>query len=196
MYGTHTGRIGLKIFNGCKHITLNNFFCDGVPAGNSEFGAFTAFDTGNTGTQADAKTYRFNFQHAGTGGDFIEQHQKGYTQRADSFTSRESEVTLTDNTVHSFKLGPQNETRGLIAIAATGGDTSGLVWVNVSSGGAASKLLASDGTGVLNVATGALTGTTGTDSKFTISAHTDGKVYIENRVGFATKFSYTILSAF
>lgn len=33
------------------------------------------------------------------------------------------------------------------------------------------------------VATGALAGTTGTDGKTTISAHTDGKIYIENRRG-------------
>lgn len=35
----------------------------------------------------------------------------------------------------------------------------------------------------VNVATGALAGTTGTDAKFTISAHTDGKIYLENRRG-------------
>lgn len=34
-----------------------------------------------------------------------------------------------------------------------------------------------------NSTTGALTGTTGTDTKFTVSAHTDGKLYFENRRG-------------
>jgi len=33
------------------------------------------------------------------------------------------------------------------------------------------------------VTTGALTGSTGTDGKTTISAHTDGKIYVENRIG-------------
>lgn len=33
------------------------------------------------------------------------------------------------------------------------------------------------------VTTGALTGATGTDGNFTVSAHTDGKIYIENRRG-------------
>lgn len=33
------------------------------------------------------------------------------------------------------------------------------------------------------VTTGALTGTTGTDTNLTVSAHTDGKLYIENRRG-------------
>jgi hypothetical protein len=31
--------------------------------------------------------------------------------------------------------------------------------------------------------TGALTGTTGSDGKFTVSVHTDGKIYLENRRG-------------
>jgi hypothetical protein len=33
------------------------------------------------------------------------------------------------------------------------------------------------------LATGALTGTTGADGKFTISVHTDHKIYMENRLG-------------
>lgn len=41
-------------------------------------------------------------------------------------------------------------------------------------------------------ATGILTGTTGTDGKFTISAHTDGKIYIENRTGSTVSFSYLV----
>jgi hypothetical protein len=34
-----------------------------------------------------------------------------------------------------------------------------------------------------NVTTGVLAGTTGTDGKMTVSAHTNGKLYIENRLG-------------
>jgi len=36
---------------------------------------------------------------------------------------------------------------------------------------------------VVKVTTGVLTGTTGTDGFFTVSCHTDGKVYLENRLG-------------
>lgn len=39
------------------------------------------------------------------------------------------------------------------------------------------------GSADIETRTGALSGTTGTDGKITISAHTDGKVYIENRLG-------------
>lgn len=42
------------------------------------------------------------------------------------------------------------------------------------------------------VTTGALTGTTGTDTKLTVSAHTDGLIYIENRRGSAKTVSYAI----
>jgi hypothetical protein len=42
--------------------------------------------------------------------------------------------------------------------------------------------IASGGAGV-EVTTGALSGTTGTDGKLTISTHTDQKIYIENRTG-------------
>lgn len=44
-----------------------------------------------------------------------------------------------------------------------------------------------------NVTTGALSGTTGTDAKVTLSAHTDGKLYLENRFGSALPIRYTIL---
>lgn len=43
-------------------------------------------------------------------------------------------------------------------------------------------------------ATGALSGTTGTDTKVTVSAHTDGKIYIENRSGGQQSFAWQILA--
>jgi hypothetical protein len=42
------------------------------------------------------------------------------------------------------------------------------------------------------VTTGTLSGTTGTDTKFTVSAHTDGKLYFENRTG-GTRTVYVLL---
>lgn len=46
----------------------------------------------------------------------------------------------------------------------------------------------------VNVATGALAGTTGTDGKFTVSAHTDGKIYFENRRGGAVYLRWNLFS--
>ena len=42
--------------------------------------------------------------------------------------------------------------------------------------------------------TGAKTGTTGTDGKVTVSAHTDGKIYIENRSGGALPCAWQIVA--
>lgn len=46
---------------------------------------------------------------------------------------------------------------------------------------------------VMNIATGALNGTTSTDTKINISAHTDGRVYIENRSGSNQNMYWTIM---
>jgi hypothetical protein len=44
----------------------------------------------------------------------------------------------------------------------------------------------------VDVGIGALTGTTGTDGKMTVSVYTDGKLYIENRTGLQRNFGYKI----
>lgn len=44
-----------------------------------------------------------------------------------------------------------------------------------------------------NISTGVLTGTTGTDTKFTVSVHTDGKIYLENRRGGSRVWMVSIL---
>ena len=49
------------------------------------------------------------------------------------------------------------------------------------------------GSSTFEVTTGALTGTTGTDAKFTISPHSDGKIYVENRLGATRTFSLTMI---
>lgn len=43
------------------------------------------------------------------------------------------------------------------------------------------------------ITTGALTGTTGTPGKFTVSVHTDGKIYFENRRGVAISLYYAVM---
>lgn len=45
-----------------------------------------------------------------------------------------------------------------------------------------------------NVTTGVLAGTTGTDVKYTVSAHTDGKIYLENRKGASRTATITFLT--
>lgn len=43
------------------------------------------------------------------------------------------------------------------------------------------------------VANGVLAGTTGADGKITIAGHSDGKIYIENRIGGSRPITYTVL---
>ncbi len=83
--------------------------------------------------------------------------------------------------------------------------TSGFVFVHTSNGDANNRLIAqycTSGTALMssvnigttyNTATGTLAGTTGTDTKITVSAHTDGKIYIENRSGATATINVTIL---
>lgn len=45
-----------------------------------------------------------------------------------------------------------------------------------------------------DVTTGALTGTTGVNGNVTVSAHTDGNIYVENRSGVTLVIAYTVLN--
>lgn len=45
----------------------------------------------------------------------------------------------------------------------------------------------------ITATTGALTGTDGNDTELTVSAHTDAKIYIENRLGAAVNIGYATL---
>ncbi len=45
----------------------------------------------------------------------------------------------------------------------------------------------------LAASTGVLSGTTGTDTKFTVSPHSDGRIYVENRTGTSTSFSFAAI---
>lgn len=89
-------------------------------------------------------------------------------------------ATIADDAATS--LTPELQS-GLIIITVVGTDasTQGIFAFDAASGGATCTLV----TTATNMAatTGALTGTTGTDTELTVSAHTDGKIYIENRLG-------------
>jgi hypothetical protein len=71
--------------------------------------------------------------------------------------------------------------RGLIIVYVGADDEQAMVIYNTSSPGTWGMLLGAD----MVITTGALTdGTTdGTDAKWNISCHTDGKIYIKNRIG-------------
>lgn len=95
------------------------------------------------------------------------------------------------NTAISF-TPPNNQ--GMILIwrrsLTVGLTVWGLVYYN--AGATAFTAIAVGGAN-LEVRTGVLTGTTGTSGKLTVSAHTDGKIYVENRVVTGITLHYLLL---
>lgn len=98
------------------------------------------------------------------------------------------DLSINDNV--AIAITPPNFI-GTMMIWNTGGDanTSALVRYRCPATTAVGVMYA--GTNIAT-ATGALTGTTGTDGKLTISAHTDSKLYIENRLGGNVLLRYRI----
>lgn len=103
--------------------------------------------------------------------------------------------SLADDTATSFALPSANLGAGaLIAVAsASGSAANSLVYVRGSASPAILALTTLDANTV--VTTGTLAGTTGTDTKFTISVANDGRVYLENRRGLTLSGSVTVVAA-
>jgi len=82
------------------------------------------------------------------------------------------------------KFKPKND-NGVIDFGSAGATNWGKLFYWASATPACTPLnVGSD----VDATTGALTGTTGTDGKVTVSAHTDGYIYIENRSGASRTF--------
>ena len=98
-------------------------------------------------------------------------------------------TNLTDDTALSFT---PNSSNGILIILGNNLATASGIVMYRCGGGSQCALLASSASTLLNcVIDQTLTGTTGTDGKINISANgTDGKIYIENRRGGFTGFSW------
>lgn len=94
------------------------------------------------------------------------------------FTDRPAlqRLTIADDAATSFT--PVN-TVGRIAISGPSAALTGDVFFDAVTPACAAIVAAAD----IETTTGALAGTSGSDAKLTISAHTDGDVYVENRTG-------------
>jgi len=104
--------------------------------------------------------------------------------RAQAFTS--AAFTLADDAATSLDLGAA--CAGL-ALVTSLGNVRGQVAFKVGASPYAEAVSGSPGT----LGTGALTGATGADGDFTLRAHTDNKLYFENRTGSALAFTITLL---
>lgn len=105
--------------------------------------------------------------------------------RLSSIQARE----IADDGFTTLEFAGVNSAFALVNCETLGGKWA-LIWFRVGSSPYV-QLIASPTAGGVAVTTGALTGTSGTDTQLTISAHTDNKLYIENRTG--TALDYTVL---
>lgn len=88
------------------------------------------------------------------------------------------------------------------ATSITPTNVSGFLFIRRLAGGGTGAVISYDaltlntycfviaGTADVAATTGVLSGTTGADGKLTVSAHTDGKIYIENRLGDTSYIGY------
>jgi hypothetical protein len=100
----------------------------------------------------------------------------------------EALVTVADDAAVSYDAP---DTFGVVTIVTDDIDGVGVVYFE-TVGASVLKLAGATNT---EVATGVLSGTTGADAKLTISAHTDGKIYIENRLGASAEVRLSFLGS-
>lgn len=93
---------------------------------------------------------------------------------------------INDDAVYSFT---PTKSVGLIVIGTSSPGYGGIVFYTTNVGN--SWLMV--GGANITAGAGVLTGTTGTDVRVNISAHTDGKIYIENRSGAARNYFWLLI---
>lgn len=107
--------------------------------------------------------------------------------RANGFTT--AVFTLADNAAGSFDLGAA--AMGWCFISSPHATTArGAFAFKVGTAPLADSAIAMPGT----LGTGTLTGVTGVDGDFTIRAHTDNKLYFENRTGASLSFTIALVA--
>jgi len=114
--------------------------------------------------------------------------------KATDFTTAGNYISINDDTAINFTAPNGSASTGFILVVSSNVSTrNAILWMRPNTGGASTATLYA-GSDVV-VTTGVLSGTTGTDAKLNISAHTDGKIYIENRAGSAIRVNYIAMAA-
>ena len=98
-------------------------------------------------------------------------------------------VSMADDSFFAFK---PERTSGTVQVWNTAGSSLYAMCHFIGIGTADTDLIAGSTTANVERATGALTGTTGTDAKFTISVTTGGVIYFENRLGSLVTIDFSI----
>lgn len=110
---------------------------------------------------------------------------------AADYKSLASTLSLADDAASSWEFG--GTAQGILILSGNVSSAGiAVAWFRVGTSPAVS-ILSSAGPTVTGT-TGALTGTTGTDTHLTISAHTDNKLYIENRTAASRTYQAAFLS--
>ncbi len=95
-------------------------------------------------------------------------------------------VSLADDTATLFDGTAGIQARGLLLISGNDVSTSALLYVNTPA--AIVQEMGTTAGSYIDLTTGVLSGTTGSDVKVTVSTHTDGNIYLENRMGTTVGF--------
>ncbi len=119
---------------------------------------------------------------------FVEDEHAVIAHDGTSWFTLEALFTVADDAAASVTAP---DTFGLISVASDDVDGVGIMWFET----AGATVLKIGGATNTEVTTGVLAGTTGNDVKLTISAHTDGKIYIENRLGASAEIRFRFLGA-
>ena len=157
--------------------------CTGLRVLRNEFADQTAgtvfYDNGgNTGVWADNLSPGYTPSTNRTGASVLTEGPRAA-----------GKVTMADDTAFTFI--PQRTT-GTVTVWSYNASTVYASVQFIAVGTAGTALVSGVDTAQIAVTAGALAGTTGTDAKFTISAHTNGQVYFENRTGSSIDIDFSV----
>lgn len=176
-YFSQNAIIGAKSglhLTGCTSLrVLRNEFADQTA------GTVLYDNSGNTGVWADNLSPGYTPSTNRTGASVLTEGPRAA-----------GKVTMADDTAFTF-IPPR--THGTVQFWSYGAATVYGVCTFIAVGTAAADLISGTST-TANVAraTGTLAGTTGTDTKFTVSAHTNGQIYFENRTGGSLDIDFSV----
>lgn len=103
-------------------------------------------------------------------------------------------ITLADDTATSITLPTISAILAVVSNASGVPFPRHLVFAHVNTTAVIESLGSGAGATSVDLSTGVKSGTTGTDGHFTISPHTDNKVYFENRRGGSITFAVLVIT--
>jgi len=183
-FGTYTGRQGV-VPSRSKLTKIVTLYANPEPEG------------GVLVPDAYAQSYEVDHQIDSSAS--VVKYQRGVSHVQGFGFNSSALITLNDDAAASITVSDPSAAGsnicGIVSIATDSANGNGSGWFKVKpSGGAGASTVKHSGDVYFEMTTGALSGTTGTDVRVTVSAHNDGKLYIENRIGSAINARITIFA--